>query len=95
MNSATVKSVLVEVIKDIQLSSGYDDSSVSGDTCPLKDLAGFDSMICIEAMSMLSSALNIEIADDINIFVADDGQTLLTINQSADVVFESLNKGGT
>ncbi|MGI0484293.1 hypothetical protein ACN4EK_02585 [Pantanalinema rosaneae CENA516] len=95
MNPATVRSALVEVVRDIQTSSGYDGSVVSGGACPLKDLQGFDSMICAEAMSMLSSALNIEIADDMNIFVAEDGKTLLTIDKAADVVCERLNKGGT
>ena len=95
MNSATVRSALVEVVKDIQVSSGYDSSVVSGGVCPLKDLQGFDSMICAEAMSMLSSALGVEIPDDINIFVAADGKTLLTIDQAVDVVCEKLNKGGT
>lgn len=95
MNSATVRSALVEVVRDIQTSSGYDSSIVSGGAFPLKDLQGFDSMICAEAMSMLSSALDIEIADDMNIFITEDSKTPLTINQAADVVFERLNKGGT
>ncbi len=91
MDSATVKSALMEVVKDIQISSGYDGAGISGEVCPLKDLPGFDSIIGTEAMSMLSSALGIEIAEDVNIFVAENGRRLLTIDEAAAVVCEMLN----
>lgn len=95
MNSATVQSALIEVVKDIQICSGYDGTKVSGGICPLKDLPGFDSMICAEAMSMLSSALGIAIADDANIFVSENGKRLLTIDEAAAVVCERLSRGET
>jgi acyl carrier protein len=95
MDSATIRTALTEVVKDIQICSGYDGSGVSEDTCPLRDLLGFDSMLCAEAMSMLSISLGIEIADYMNIFLAEDGERLLTIAQAADVVCEKLNGGGT
>jgi hypothetical protein len=95
MDAAIVKSALMEVLKDIQISSGYDGSGISGDVCPLNDLPGFDSMICVEAMSMLSVTLGIEIADNINIFLAEEGGKLLTIDQAADVVCSRLGGGGT
>lgn len=95
MDSATIKSALMEVVKDIQICSGYDESGISEDTCPLKDLPGFDSMLCAEAMSMLSSLLGVEIANDMNIFLAGDGEKLLTIAQAADIVCEKLNGGRT
>jgi hypothetical protein len=95
MDAATVKSALIEVVKDIQISSGYDGSGVSGGVCPLKDLPGFDSMICTEATSMLSSALGLTIADDANIFVSENGKRLLTIDEAAAVVCERLSRGET
>lgn len=95
MNAATVKSALIEVVKDIQISSGYDGSGVSGDICPLKDLPGFDSMICTEATSMLSSTLGLVIADGANIFVSENGKRLLTIDEAAAVVCERLSRGET
>lgn len=95
MNAATVKSALIEVVKDIQISSGYDGSGVSGDICPLKDLPGFDSMICTEATSMLSSTLGLVIADNANIFVSENGKRLLTIDEAAAVVCERLSRGET
>jgi acyl carrier protein len=95
MDAATVKSALIGVVKDIQISSGYDGSGVSGNVCPLKDLPGFDSMICVEAMSMLSSVLGIAIADDANIFVSENGKQLLTIDEAAAVVHEGLSGGET
>jgi acyl carrier protein len=95
MDAAEVKSALIEVVKDIQISSGYDGSGVLGGVCPLKDLPGFDSMICVEAMSMLSSALGVAISDDANIFVSENGKRLLTIDEAAAVVCKGLSRGET
>lgn len=91
MDSATVKSALMEVVKDIQISSGYDGARISGEVRPLKDLPGFDTIIAPEAISMLSSTLGIEIATGVNIFIAENGRRLLTINEAAAVVCEMLN----
>ena len=93
MDLAKVKSALIEVVKDIQISSGYDGTGISGSVCPLKDLPGFDSMICAEAMSMLSDQLGIAIADNMNIFVTENGKQPLTIDEAAAVVCERLTRG--
>lgn len=93
MNLQTITSTLIGVVKDIQQCSGDVTSMVSGSTCPLKDLPSFDSIICVETITVLSISLGIEIADNINIFVAEDGKRLLTIDEASALVYEGLNKG--
>lgn len=88
-----MKSALIDVVKDIQRFSGQDESKVSGVTCPVKELSNFDSQICIEAMSMLSTALDIEIPVDRNIFATEDKRRLLTLDEASAVVYEGLTKG--
>ena len=93
MNLETVKSALIGVVKDIQRLRGRDESKVSGGVCPVKDLPRFDSHTCIEAMSMLSSSLGVEIPLDRNIFATKDKRRLLTIDEASAVVCEGLSKG--
>jgi hypothetical protein len=93
MNLETVKSALIGVVKDIQRFGGHDESKVSGGVYPVKDLPSFDSQICIEAMSMLSSSLGVDIPLDRNIFATKDKKQLLTIDEASAVVYEGLRKG--
>jgi acyl carrier protein len=95
MELQTIASALVGVVQDIQRATGDGKSSVSCSTCPATDVLGFDSIICVEAISMLSTTLGIEIADNVNIFVAEDGKRFLTIEQASVVVYEGLTKGVT
>lgn len=93
MNLLSVKSALVGVVKDIQSASEFNSSQVSGSTCPLKDLQSFDSLVCTEAITMLSMTLDIEIPDNVNIFVADNDRKL-TIDEIAVVVCDRFSTGG-
>lgn len=93
MNLETVKSALIGVVKDIQRLCGRDESKISGGVYPVKDLPGFDSHRCVEAMSMLSDSLGVEIPLDRNIFATKDKRRLLTIDEASAVVYEGLSKG--
>jgi acyl carrier protein len=94
MELQTIMSSLIGVVQTIQQAIGDGQSSVSGGTCPATDILGFDSIICVEAITMLSIDLDVEIADNINIFVSKDGQ-FLTIDQAAALVYEGFTKGET
>ena len=65
--------MIVEVIEDIQLASRGDANAIAGSTCPLRDLQNFDSLVCTEAMTALSIELGIDIPDNVNIFVSENG----------------------
>ena len=95
MNPKDVEAKLIEVVQEIQRDSGYDGSQIRGTTCPLTNLEGFDSLICPVAIGMLASTLNVNIPNNKNIFLSEDGKRQLTISESAATVCEIVNKGKT
>jgi hypothetical protein len=95
MNPKDVEAKLIEVVQEIQRDSGYDGSQIRGTTCPLTNLEGFDSLICPVAIGMLASTLNVNIPNNKNIFLSEDGKRQLTISESAAMVCEIVNKGET
>jgi acyl carrier protein len=95
MELQTIVSALMDVVQTIQRAVGDDKSDVSGSTCPVTDIPSFDSIICVQAIYMLTETLSVEIADNVNIFVSGDGKQFLTIDQASAVVYEGLTKGET
>ncbi len=96
MNREDLHNTLVGVIHEIQSDSEYTPTPIGGTTRPLKDLEGFDSALSLDAMSMLSDALQVEIPTSRNIFVSDDGRRRsLTIDEIVDELDEIVNQGET
>lgn len=81
-----VTAKLIEVLQTIQSNSGYDATQINRSTCPLDDLEGFDSKLWPVAISMLAKSLNVEIPNNKNIYVSEDGERRLTISESAAMV---------
>jgi hypothetical protein len=90
-NQDEVTAKLIEVLQTIQSNSGYDATQIGPATCPLDDLEGFDSKLWPVAISMLAKSLDVEIPNNKNIYVSDDGTRRLTISESAAVVCQ-INK---
>lgn len=95
MSPKDVKVNLVEVFQEIQSESGYEATPITGKTCPMTELKGFDSLLCIEAIVMLADKLGVEIPNDKNIFLSKDGKRWLTIDESVARVCEIVNTGET
>jgi acyl carrier protein len=97
MNPEDVKDQFIEVLTEIQTDSGYGETPISGTTCPMTDLEGFDSLLCIEAINMLADKLNVEIPSNQidKIGLSQDGKQSLTIDQSVEVVCKIVNTGET
>ncbi|MGB7443423.1 MAG: acyl carrier protein [Coleofasciculaceae cyanobacterium] len=97
MNSEDVKEQLIEVLTEIQSDSGYKETQISGTTCPITDLEGFDSLLGVEAINMLSDKLGVEIPSSHihKICLSQDGKQWLTIDESVAVVCEIVNGGET
>lgn len=94
MNREDLHNAVVEVIHEIQTASEYTPTPIGGTTRPLKDLEGFDSVQGVEAMSMLSDAIKVEIPASRNIFVSDDGKRRpLTIDEIVDELDKIVNQG--
>lgn len=88
MTLKEVKQKLIDVLHKIQSDSGLTEQVITGDTRPLDEVEGFDSLISLEATVMLAGELNIEIPNHINIFLSKDGQAALTINEVVRVIYE-------
>jgi acyl carrier protein len=95
MNPEDVKVKLIEVLQEIQSDSGYEATLITGKTCPMTELEGFDSLLCIETTVMLADKLSVEIPNDRNIFLSKNGKQWLTIDESVAVVCEIVNTGET
>ncbi|HAA26438.1 MAG TPA: hypothetical protein DCE56_00605 [Cyanobacteria bacterium UBA8553] len=95
MNPEDVKVKLIEVLQEIQSDSGYEATQMGGTTCPVTDLQGFDSPLWLDAIGMLAAKLDVEIPHGHNIFLSKEGKRRLTIDESAAVVCEIVQRGET
>ncbi len=92
MKLKDVQTNLISVLQSIQSDSGYDGSGIQGNTCPLNDLEGFDSMLWPAAISILSTTIGVNIPNNRNIFISEDSKRLLTIDESAAMVCEMISR---
>jgi acyl carrier protein len=60
-----IQNTVVQAIGKIQSSSGRKLPKVTGATCPLTDIPGFDSLNAVEVSSILSSKLGREVPGDL------------------------------
>lgn len=81
-----VREQLIGVLRTIQVNSGLACPPLDGATKPVEDLEKFNSKVWAPAIAMLALALGVDIADDINIFVAEDGERALSIDEAAALV---------
>jgi acyl carrier protein len=72
MEKTKVIEVIADVLKEIQSMSGRTPVPISATTCPIGDLADFDSLNGVEATIELSDRLGIEIPG-VNGFVNEQG----------------------
>jgi hypothetical protein len=91
MNAALVREKLVEVLTEIQLSSGLHCPPLEGTLKPVEALPEFDSKIWPVAIGILAAKLEITIADDVNIFRQDKSCIALTLNETVDLVVAIAN----
>jgi hypothetical protein len=80
MDTGSVRDALIGILSTIQSDSGYTPVPITGDTCPLNDLEGFDSKIWPVAITLLQSSIGITIPDNQNIFISANGRQRLTVD---------------
>jgi hypothetical protein len=86
MTKEEVRRALVKVLEMIQTNSGLPCPSLTGTIKPVEDLKEFDSTVWPVAIGMLSMELDLEIADNVNIFLSEDGMQANSIDQAAELV---------
>src|SRR5262245_4452778 len=86
MTKEEARKALVKVLETIQTNSGLACPNLTGSIKPVEDLEGFDSKVWPVAIGMLSAELDLEIADDLNIFASKDGKQAYSIDQAVELV---------
>lgn len=94
MEKAEAAKIIVETLNSIQLISGRTIGEITGSTCPIGDLDGFDSLCGVEASFMLSSQLGFELPG-VNAFVNEQGTKALSVDQIADTLCNLTVEAGT
>jgi acyl carrier protein len=85
-----VREALVEVLSEIQALRGEEETDIGDETCPMEDLAGFDSLGAIEATTQLSERLSQEL--DPKLFFRKD-DTPLRVTEIVDRVCQTIDAG--
>jgi hypothetical protein len=80
MDRQQIQEFLIEVLTQLQTESGHEPVAISGGTCPINGIPGFDSLTALEATvevgRRLGRAMPLE-----NIFVNDEGNSSLCIQE--------------
>jgi hypothetical protein len=93
MDPQVIKAKFTDLLARIQEDSGFPPVPITGTTCPLDDLEGFDSLIWPIATRLLVKELGMEISRKKNIFVTKGKR--LTVDEIVDVVHQiAANPGG-
>ena len=83
MNKEEVMAKVVQAATEVQRVSGRPSVDMGGNTRPIRDLAGFDSLSGLEATMHLSELVGCEFPDDYNPFVSKDGRRALSVQEIA------------
>ena len=75
---------VVQVIAQVQELSGRPSKGIDANTRPIGDVEGFDSLSGVEATVVLSETLGIELGDDYNPFISEDGKRALSVDDIAE-----------
>jgi acyl carrier protein len=93
MTRDEVRTILTEVLVEIQKLGGEEVPEIENDTCPMEDIADFDSLGAVEAVTQLSEGVSAELAP--TLFWKKDG-TALNIEQIVDRICQTIgtDEGG-
>ena len=94
MTRDEVREALIEVLTEIQELRGEEVPEIGDETCPMEDLAGFDSLGAVEATTQLSERLSQELNP--KVFWKKDG-TPLKVTEIVDHVCRTIGaeEGGS
>jgi hypothetical protein len=86
-----IRAKLIEMICAVQRDSGEAEPILTPQSCPLKDVKGFDSPLGVVVTGLVATGLKIEIPLELNVFV-DDSKRRLTIEESTTLICSILKK---
>ncbi len=84
-----IQTIIIETLKEVQNICGKEWNDLDSNSVPIRDLDGFDSLLSVEVTVLIEEKLGCgELVDGSNpsIFISDDGQKALSINEITDKV---------
>lgn len=84
-----IQEAVIKAVAEILQLNGKPIPVISGQTRPIGDLAGFDSLNALEAVIVISAGLGRDIAPEITLF-AEDGCPR-TISGIVDCIYDRVN----
>jgi hypothetical protein len=94
MSPNEIQSLVLDVLKEIQILSGRSWEGLDASATPLGELDGFDSLTGVEATVMIEQKLGGQDLDLESLFVSDDGKHALTVQMVAERISKLLDKSG-
>ena len=89
-----IRKTLIDTVIDTQASSGRAvPQGITGSTCPMNDLQGFDSLIAVEVTAYVSTKLGVRFEP--TLMLHSHYTSPYTIDQIAEKIIEILNKEKT
>lgn len=94
MSLDEIRSIVLEVLREVQTLSGRPWTGVDPAAKPIGELDGFDSLTAIEATVMIEEKLGCPDLGVDSVFVSEDGKRPLTVEQIARHISKLLATGG-
>lgn len=89
------KAAIIKTLEKVQSASGLSFPTLTGSHVPTEVLDQFDSTVWPVATSWIAKELGVTIPNDVHVFGGKDGGSLLTINQSAELICVRHNLHGS
>lgn len=94
MSNQEIETVIVQVLEDVQKTSGRKWNGLNADQKPIGDLDGFDSLSGIETTVMIEERFECNLGAE-SVFVSESGKRALMVGQIVERVAKILaSKGG-
>ena len=84
MEKQEIVTKVVHAVAQVQEMSGRSNAGLGASTRPVQDMEGFDSLSGVEATVMLSESLGVDLPEDYNPFISNDGKRALSVSEIAD-----------
>ena len=84
MDKQEIVTKVVQTVAQVQEVSGRPSAGIGPSTRPVGGVEGFDSLSGVEATVMLSESLGVDLPDNYNPFISNDGKRALSVGEIAD-----------
>ena len=91
MTPEEIKTVVIDVLKEVQIASGREWIDLDGGARPIGAVPGFDSLCAIEATVLIEERMGCGIEVD-TLFVSENGTRALTLNDVCGRIAEVLTR---